>query len=627
MVVVTIIAVVAALGYGVWKAGEDERRIEAFIARAAATPDLEQRRALLDRALGLDPDHELARSEKVAVELALTREADLAEAERRREEAVLIERERAKQRELQAQLEKQQAEQQLREREASDRALAAAALEQQREREAQAAALLERATRAGVERLQAISDLTDALALVPETSGELGARLAAAKVELGAALADEALGQSRAGMAEYWLGEANKLAAAAAQRERLEAIAGRIEALLSGVELFAEAKRAIGAADWLLARDKLRQALARGLDSSELQGDVALVRTRCEAEAERLLAQARAALGQGEAEQGVSLARQAAAFLDPDDRGPARELATEAARQAFQRTQAQVHVRWQRPESRPEALELLRSLAPVVVGTRFEARVEAERRDRQRMFDDPALTGLVYVPSVPELSVEAVYVMRVEVTNEDYKRFVDAGGYREVAFWDPPAHELLPQLLDETPGQAEPGPRSWIQGGYGDPANAERPVRGVSFYEARAYARWLRQETGAAWRLPSRREWEVAAGWDPLERRLQAYPWGDAFRAEALAGRPLPTPVGAVELDRSPLGVADLAGNVSEWVEERQAGGGVRPALKGAFFAAGPAQAERLASVTSTGHPGATPPRELSVSIGFRLALPTGGSR
>ena len=50
---------------------------------------------------------------------------------------------------------------------------------------------------------------------------------------------------------------------------------------------------------------------------------------------------------------------------------------------------------------------------------------------------------------------------------------------------------------------------------YGDPKNADLPVRGVTIHEARAFAEWRSKTKGGSWRLPTDHEWEVAAGWDP----------------------------------------------------------------------------------------------------------------
>jgi iron(II)-dependent oxidoreductase len=197
---------------------------------------------------------------------------------------------------------------------------------------------------------------------------------------------------------------------------------------------------------------------------------------------------------------------------------------------------------------------------------------------------------------------------RSEVTNREFESFVAAKGYDQPELWDPEARPFLATFRE--------GPRGWREGGYGGAANAERPVRGVSVYEARAFARWRSKTTGARWRLPTDREWEVAAGWDPALSRLRAYPWGETFRASALSlGAAVPEPVGAMKDDMSPLGLADAGGNVREWVERP----GMEAAVKGADFASDARAADHFARVQTTATPGPSPSVEVVKRIGFRL--------
>jgi formylglycine-generating enzyme required for sulfatase activity len=118
-----------------------------------------------------------------------------------------------------------------------------------------------------------------------------------------------------------------------------------------------------------------------------------------------------------------------------------------------------------------------------------------------------------------------------------------------------------------------PDDHGWGRGG--------RPVIGVSWEDATAYARWLSEKTGRRYRLPSEAEWEYAArGGD---RSLSAaaagsagsaFWWGDApgrGRANcAGCGSPFDgketAPADAFEA--SPLGLYNMHGNAAEWVAD-----------------------------------------------------------
>ena len=94
---------------------------------------------------------------------------------------------------------------------------------------------------------------------------------------------------------------------------------------------------------------------------------------------------------------------------------------------------------------------------------------------------------------------------------------------------------------------------------------ANHPVVNVSWYDAWAYCKWLSQETGKDYRLPSEAEWEKAArGMDG-----QIYPWGDEFTKgkantkEAGIGNTTPAGQFSPQGD-SPYECADMIGNVWE---------------------------------------------------------------
>jgi len=159
--------------------------------------------------------------------------------------------------------------------------------------------------------------------------------------------------------------------------------------------------------------------------------------------------------------------------------------------------------------------------------------------------------------------VEALYLDRYAVTNLDFMQFVQAGGYEKLEYWD---EEALPALLDFVDRTGHPGPRYWVEGHF--PHGEERrPVVGVSWYEASAYARWVGK------RLPTDAEWTKAGAW-PVESApgriaQRRYPWGESFdiRRANLWGSQRK---GTVDVDEYPAGesvggIFQLVGNVWEW--------------------------------------------------------------
>ncbi len=134
-----------------------------------------------------------------------------------------------------------------------------------------------------------------------------------------------------------------------------------------------------------------------------------------------------------------------------------------------------------------------------------------------------------------KLNLPAFYIDKYEVTNEQYKKFVDATGHTPPEHWEG----------GKIPGKKE-----------------KHPVVYVSLEDAKAYAKW------AGKRLPTEAEWEKAAR--GTDGRL--FPWGNKYKRkrantdEARKGKT--TEVGSFKKGVSPYGVHDMAGNVWEWTSD-----------------------------------------------------------
>ncbi len=133
-----------------------------------------------------------------------------------------------------------------------------------------------------------------------------------------------------------------------------------------------------------------------------------------------------------------------------------------------------------------------------------------------------------------EVYVEEFYIDKYEVTNAQYKEFIEAKGRAM--------------------------PRHWENGTYPE-GKGDHPVVYVSWEDADAYCRWVGK------RLPTEIEWEKAArGTD-----ARIWPWGNTFdvtkcNVESWEGSDS-KPVGSYPDGVSPYGVYDMAGNVWEWTD------------------------------------------------------------
>lgn len=155
-----------------------------------------------------------------------------------------------------------------------------------------------------------------------------------------------------------------------------------------------------------------------------------------------------------------------------------------------------------------------------------------------------------------------------EVTNRQFKQFVDRDGYRELKYWnDLPIvkdgkrispQDALREFVDST---GRPGPAVWELGEY-SASQAEYPVTGVSWYEAVAYCR------AAGKTLPTIYHWSRAAV-SPAEIAVPLAPAIIPF--SNFAGKGVSS-VGSYQ-GLGPYGTYDMAGNAREWVWNEAAGG------------------------------------------------------
>ncbi|HZB25923.1 MAG TPA: protein kinase, partial [Vicinamibacterales bacterium] len=172
--------------------------------------------------------------------------------------------------------------------------------------------------------------------------------------------------------------------------------------------------------------------------------------------------------------------------------------------------------------------------------------------------------------AIRPVTVPDFWFGRLEVTNQEYKRFVDAGGYRDARFWKTPFQEngrtlsfteAMARFRDTT---GRPGPATWELGTF--PAGTEAfPVGGISWFEAAAFAEFSGNT------LPTVHQFFLAANLEEISADILRLSNFDN-KGPRRAGES-----GAV----GPWGTIDMAGNVAEWCLNVAQGSTLRYVLGG----------------------------------------------
>ena len=175
---------------------------------------------------------------------------------------------------------------------------------------------------------------------------------------------------------------------------------------------------------------------------------------------------------------------------------------------------------------------------------------------KSNMVRIPGGNTRLFVSELGDLNIvdlKPYWIDKYEVTNSDYQNFINAGGYKNKVYWDKIIGEdgknirweAAMELFVDQSGLS--GPSTWTNGTY--QSNQENyPVTGVSWYEARAYAKWSGKK------IPTIYHWYRAA-----------MRWGESSaispRSNFSGG---PSEVGKYNV-LSYYGCFDMAGNAREW--------------------------------------------------------------
>ncbi len=207
------------------------------------------------------------------------------------------------------------------------------------------------------------------------------------------------------------------------------------------------------------------------------------------------------------------------------------------------------------------------------LAVRLSFRLDPEGSAPADMVRVPGDSTALEIPGLdqyPEVLIGDYLIDRHEVTNAEYRKFVDVGGYAKKEFWKQPLsrdgrpvpwEEAMASFRD---GTDRPGPATWEAGTF--PKGQDNyPVAGVSWYEAAAYAEFAGKS------LPTIYHWNHAA---QTSGSMLISP-GSNFRDGGTAA------VGG-DGTISGYGTTDMAGNVKEWCWN-ESGGGKRFILGGGF--------------------------------------------
>jgi formylglycine-generating enzyme required for sulfatase activity len=209
-----------------------------------------------------------------------------------------------------------------------------------------------------------------------------------------------------------------------------------------------------------------------------------------------------------------------------------------------------------------------------------------------------------------ELHLNSYFIARYPLTNDQYRPFWEQGGYDDPDYWseegwawrqgaqadlspidDKDFRKTYENWLANRPQEKRDRPYWWDDPRWG---GANRPVVGVSWYEALAYCAWLNEQLTERveeilnhveikergfWeqiangrcvvRLPTEAEWEKAARGEESVR----WPWGNewvgGYANTEETNLEETSPVGIFPGGASPYGLLDMVGNVWEWTTSR----------------------------------------------------------
>ena len=201
--------------------------------------------------------------------------------------------------------------------------------------------------------------------------------------------------------------------------------------------------------------------------------------------------------------------------------------------------------------------------------------------------------------------IDNFFMDRCEVTNKQYKGFMEKGGYQKKDFWknkfikdgkELTWDQAMAEFVDST---GRPGPATWQGGDYPE-GQDDYPVSGVSWYEAAAYAEFAGRS------LPTGTHWERARGGGTW--LIDGKGFSEFFAPQSNFKGKGPDRVGGNPAITA-YGLFDMGGNVREWCWNETQHGRL---IRGGAWDDVPYMFDNWSQV---------PPFDRSAKNGFRCAL------
>jgi formylglycine-generating enzyme required for sulfatase activity len=172
----------------------------------------------------------------------------------------------------------------------------------------------------------------------------------------------------------------------------------------------------------------------------------------------------------------------------------------------------------------------------------------------------PELNSIRHETKNKILTIKSFSISKYPITNLQFQAFIDAGGYDEREYW-------IEQGWVYREEKNWSKPVDWRKN-----VKSDHPVTGLSWFEAKAFCKWLSKITKQKIELPTEEQWQRAAQGDSKQK----YPWGNLFIKTYCNYSPYrrmsndkssTTPVQKYDekYAKSSFGVADMIGNVWEW--------------------------------------------------------------